>query len=228
MIAQELSDHFRRDVADSGPTKLWSKEEVLLYISDAYFMFVRLTGGIPDFTSPATRVPIVAGDAVGKLHPSILRINQAQRESDGGIIQIVNYTDLAKLSVSVFDYGQFQSLKLDSQPGPVRYGVIGMQRDTIRWLKVPLIDDTANLIIHRMPFSPITDFEQALEDVEDHHHIHLVTWMKHLAYSKQDTDAFDAQKAEEYKRNFERYCTFVREEKDRYKSKVRTTGYGGI
>lgn len=231
MNAQELWDYFRSDVGDvvpDGAPHLWSDAEVLRYIGDAYFMFVRLIGGIPDFTSVATEVPIVAHEAVGELHPSILRINQAQRESDAGVIDILNYTDLRKLTVGIGDYGQFQALKLDSLEGPVRYGIIGMQRNTIRWVKVPLVNDTANLIIHRMPFDPITAFDQEFVDVEEIHHLHLVNWMKYLAYSKQDTDAFDARKAAEYKGIFEQYCLFARSENERYKSKVRTTGYGGI
>jgi len=119
-------------------------------------------------------------------------------------------------------------LKLDMQQGPVRYGVIGMQRNKIRWLKVPVVDDVVNLIIHRLPFSTIDDFDQEFDDVDEDHHLHLVDWMKHLAYSKQDADTFDAKKAVEYKAAFEGYCGFVRGEMERYKSKVRTVAYGGI
>lgn len=228
MNAGELSDHFRSDVVDSVAPYLWSNTEVLRYENDAYRMFVRLIGGVPDFTSPATEVQIVEAEPVAKLHPSILRIHSAQRESDSGTIEIINYTDLAKLTVNITDYGQFQALKLDMQQGPVRYGVIGMQRNTLRWLKVPLVDDVANLFIYRLPFSMITDFDQEFDDVDEDHHLHLVNWMKYLAYSKQDADAFDAKKAEEYKATFEAYCAFVRGETERYKAKVRTVGYGGI
>lgn len=228
MNAAELSDHFRCDVVDKAAPYLWSKTEVLRYMNDAYRMFVRLIGGVPDFTSSATRVQLVEAEPISKLHPSILRINSAQRESDSGKVEIINYTDLAKLTANVTDYGHFQTLKLDMQQGPVRYGVIGMQRNQIRWLKVPMVDDVVNLIIYRLPFSTITDFDQEFDDVDEDHHLHLVDWMKYLAYSKQDADTFDAKKAVEYKAAFEGYCGFVRGEMERYKSKVRSVAYGGL
>ncbi len=207
---------------------LWSSSDVFSYMNDAYRMFVRLTGGIPDFTSPATEVSIIAGEAVGVLDPSILKINKAQRASDGGEIEIINYTDLGKMAPVTNDYGQPQTLTMDSQPGIVRYGIIGMQRNTVRWVKVPLVDDMANLIIYRLPFGRITDGGQDLTDVDEDHHLSLLDWMKYRAYGKQDADAFDARKSEDYKATFEAYCAFVRSEIERYKSKVRVVGYGGI
>lgn len=228
MTSDELFEAFQSDVTDSVGKRFWSTREVYRYMNDAYRMFVRLIGGIPDFTSHATEVSIIAGEPIGVLDPSILKITKAQRLSDSGEIKIINHTDLGNLTANTSDYGQLQTLKMDSQQGPVSYGIIGMQRDTIRWLKVPVVDDVANLVIYRLPFCRITDSGQALTDVDEDHHISLLDWMKYRAYAKQDADSFDARKSEEYKQTFEQYCTFVRRENERYKTKVRVVGYGGI
>lgn len=228
MDSGELFDAFQSDVTDTNGTRFWSTSEVYRYMNDAYRMFVRLIGGIPDFTSTATEVPIVLGEPVGVLDPVILKITKAQRLSDSKEITIINYTDLARLSTSPNDYGRIQPLVLDLEQGPVSYGIIGMQRNTIRWVKVPAVDDTANLLIYRLPFQRITGADQEFEDVDEDHHIAFLDWMKYRAYGKQDADSFDARKSEEYKQSFEKYCAFAKAENERYKTKVRSVSYGGI
>lgn len=226
MDSSELYDRFRSDVVDVAKPYLWSREEVFGYENAAYRMFVRLTGGISDFTSVATAAPIIAGDPVGILHPSILRIMDAQRRSDGGKIEILNSTDIGRRSTS--DYGQVQTLKLDLVQGPVRYGVIGMQKNVIRWMQVPAVDDVADMVIYRLPLGMITDDDQELTDVEEDHHLYLLDWMKHLAYKKQDAETFDKEKSEKAELDFRNYCFAVKAEIERYKHKNREASYGGI
>jgi len=224
--AAELSDHFRCDVVDKAAPYLWSKTEVLRYMNDAYRMFVRLTGGIADFTSVASEAQIISGEPIGELHPSILTINAAFRASDGEGIDIINYTDIARRSTN--DYGRRITMKLDSTTGPVDYGVVGMQRNVIRWVKVPEADDVANFTIHRLPLENLTSRSQKLDDVEQDHHLSLLYWMKHLAYAKQDSDTFDKSASETCKAMFEGYCSIARAEAERYKHKPRTVMYRGL
>ena len=226
MNSTDLHDAFRSDVVDEVGPYLWTDAEIYRYMGDAYSMFVRLTGGVPDFSSAATAVPIVAGEPVADLHHSILRIMSATRRSDTKPIEIINPTDVGKLRAS--DYGQVKSIVMDTRSGPVRYMVIGMERDKARWVQVPEVDDIADLIIYRMPLVPITGEDQALADVAEEHHIHLLNWMKHLAYKKQDADTFDAQASARGKADFESYCALVKAEWERYKHKSRVTSYGGI
>lgn len=226
MDSTELHDAFREDVVDVARPYLWSEREVYSYANDAYRMFVRLTGGVADFTSDAASAALVAGDSLGVLDPSVLHITKAQRRSDGGKITIINYTDLDKAVGS--DYGQPRALKLDDTQGVVTHGVIGMQRGIIRWLHIPEVDDTADMMIYRLPLNRITEEGQPLCDVDEDHHLHLLDWMKHLAYRKQDADTLNLTKAEECKRSFEEYCTFVKAEWERYKHKNREVSYGGL
>lgn len=226
MNSTGLYDAFRSDVVDEVGPFLWTEDDVYRYMGDAYGMFVRLTGGVPDFTSDATAVQIVSGEPVADIHHSIMRIMSATRRSDSKPIDIINPTDVGKMRAS--DYGQTKSIVMDTRSGPVRYMVIGMERDKVRWVQVPEYDDVADLQIYRMPLLPVTGADQELVDVAEEHRIHLLDWMKHLAYKKQDADTFDAQASAKGKADFEAYCAFVKAEWERYKHKTRVVSYGGI
>lgn len=226
MNSTDLHDAFRSDVVDEVGPFLWTGEEVYRYMGDAYGMFVRLTGGVADFLSAATAVPIVAGQPIADLHPSVMRVMAATRRSDTKPIDIINPTDVGKMRAS--DYGQTKSIVMDTRSGPVRYMVLGLQRNKVRWVQVPEVDDVADLQIYRMPLVPVTGADQELVDVAEEHHIHLLDWMKHLAYKKQDADTFDPQASAKGKADFEAYCAFVKAEWERYKHKARVVSYGGI
>ena len=65
MNVQELYDQFRSDMQDEEQDFLWTDVELFRYMNEAYRMFVRLMGGIADFTSDLCAVPIVAGEQIG-------------------------------------------------------------------------------------------------------------------------------------------------------------------
>jgi len=83
MLSHELLQAWRESVVDTVKPYLWSDAEAYRFMNDAYFMFVRLTGGIADFGSPETEVQVSAGEKISELHPSILRITGATLRSDG-------------------------------------------------------------------------------------------------------------------------------------------------
>ena len=226
MNSTGLYEAFRSDVVDEARPYLWTDSEVWRYANDAYRMFVRLTGGVADFLSDACAVDIVAGEATATLSPAILRIMSVTRRSDKNVIQVINEADVGKMRSS--DYGQVKALVLDDRAGDVRYMVHGMQRGTVRWVMVPEVNDTADLFIYRLPFDTLSDFGQELTDVDEDHHIHLLDWMKHLAYKKQDADTFNPQASAQGKQDFEAYCSFVKAELERYKHKTRVVSYGGL
>lgn len=226
MDSTELYEHFRSDVVDTAKPYLWTEDEVWRYAKDAYRMFVRLTGGIADFTSAATEVLVTTGETTSPLHPSILRIMSAQRRSDGAVVDIINVTDLGTRRES--DYGYYKRLLLDTTTGPVHSMVIGMQKDVARLLHIPTADDTIDLVIQRLPLVDIDRDGLPLDEIDDIHHLHLMLWMKHLAYAKQDAETFDKGKSEDYRLQFENYCAQAIREKERYKHKTRIVGYGGL
>lgn len=229
MNLRELYDQFRSDVMDLVRPYLWSDYEVFRYMDDAYRMFVRLTGGIADFTSDFARVDIVAGEKVGEYDPRILRIMKAYRGSDNAEIKIINQTDLSFIRGD--DYGLLRPAYLDNLPGPVRYMVIGLERGKCEWLQVPLEDDTALLHIYRLPkgrITPTTADDFDFPEIGEEHVTHLGTWMKHRAYLKADAEVFDKGKSDDFKAEFTDYCALAKAEVERAKHKNREVVYGGI
>lgn len=226
MDSSEMYDAFRSEVMDEVAPYLWKDAEVWRIMNDAYRMFVRLTGGVADFDSDICAVDIVANEPVSEINSNILRIMNATRRSDGLGIKVVNFTDLGAHARS--DYGQSRPVKIDNTPGQVWAAVIGMRKNAIRWLHIPVVDDVADLHVYRLPLNTITGPGQSFDDVEENHHLHLLKWMKHLAYAKHDVETYNRNLSENYKQDFVAYCEFVKAEWERYKHKPRFVAYGGI
>ena len=66
------------------------------------------------------------------------------------------------------------------------------------------------------------------DEIEDQHHMALLYWVKHLAYSVHDADTFDRRKAEDYETKFLAYCERADAEQTRARRQVGSTQYGGL
>lgn len=225
MNAGELYDAFRSDVVDTAKPYLWADAEVYRYMDAAYKMFVRLTGGIADFTSEAAEISASAGERSAEHHPSILRFLSAQRKSDGVAISILNLNDASVMGNS--DYGNVRTLLSDNRVGQIRGMIIGRQRGVVEFVGTPVEDDTILLTVERLPLVDIVDETHELNEVDAHHHIYLIEWMKHLAYKKQDAETFDKTKSEDARQSFEQYCSLSKHEFERERFKPRVVQYGG-
>jgi len=226
MDSSDLYGLFRSQMVDTARPYLWSDDELWAYMNDAYRMFVRLMGGIADYDSIATSVDIVAGEQAAELHPSLLRVRQAFLASTGRELTVINPEDVPNMRQS--DYGQMRPLYLDLRAGPVQYMLIGAKRNVCKWVQIPVENDEARLVIHRLPLTDITGDNQEFEDIGDEHVIHLLKWMRHLAYQKQDADTFDRDGSERYRDEFTAYCLQAKAEWERYKHKTRVVAFGGL
>ena len=112
-------------------------------------------------------------------------------------------------------------------PVPSRV-LVGAQPLVVRWIQVPKVNDTVNLMVYRLPLVDITTDGQALTDVAEQHHIHLLNWMKHLAHRKSDPELFDLKKSETFGNLFKEYCTVAFRESERAKHRTRVVAYGGL
>lgn len=227
MELQDLIAEWRRQVDDLAQPYLWDDEEGLRYAVDAQDKYVRLTGGIPDATTTAITDVSVDEDTPFTAHsPYILRIRSAKLLTARRSIDLLNEADLRTLVVH--DYGFTIPQYLDDEDkGEVTAAVLGVSKNKIRWYKVPAADDTCRMNVYRLPYPRIADQDDALE-IDEQHHRHLILWMKHLAYSKQDAETYDKAAAEENKVAFEQYCEGAKSEEERQRYKPRTVQYGGI
>ena len=229
MNASELAAYFRSQVRDEVAPYLWSDDEILVYMNEAQKMFVRLTNGIYDVSSQACLVDVAAGEKYSSLHSSVLEIRKAYyvdpSTSYRRELNIINLADTARLS-SV-DYGIYHNPGIQDTVGIVSYMLVGEQKGKVRWINIPDSNATVELAIARLPLAALSNDQQDLE-VDDQHHIHLIEWMKHLAYNKQDGDAFNPKTSIESEMRFRAYCDFVWKEWERYRHTHRSIAYGGL
>lgn len=232
MTAEELLAQFRAEVYDAQAPYLWSDPEVFRYMNDAYRMFVRLTGGIPDSTSDITTVAVTARQARSDVSPLILKFRSAYLISSGRRLDILN--DVDEPLIRHTDYGGLVFTGRNNAPGPVHSMVIGEdrsgERGQVRWINVPAVNDTVRLSVYRLPLDPVPPGGAGFDfpEIGEEHVEHLTLWMKHRAYGKQDAETFDANKRNTYEAAFRGYCAQAKAEWDRYRSKVQVVQYGGL
>lgn len=224
MNSSELHEAFRSGLGVERSRRL-SDDDVWRFADEAYRGFVRLTGGIPDFTSAATAVALVASAKTSALSTTILRITRMTRRSDDADIKIINYTDLGSSAIADQDYGSSVVSRLDDTEGSVDYAILGMERNKVRWVLVPAAADTVDMMIYRLPLVRITTDDLTLE-VEDTHHFALLDWMYHLAAST--PEVADRPMSNFHRDAFTAYCYRVKAENERYKHKTRVVSYGGV
>jgi hypothetical protein len=196
-------------------------------MNDAYFMFVRLTGGIPDGTSPVTQLSLSEGDERTPYDSSIMRIRAAENVTDNyRPLKIINLLDQSCLTSD--DYGIIRRAGRTNTPGPVRYMLIGEEEEQARWINIPDKDVEIQLTVERLPLTCVTDEHCTFNGVREEHHFHLLKWMRHLAYRKQDADAFDLIKSDQEEAAFYAYCAQAKIEKETRRHKPRVVRYGGL
>lgn len=215
MTPQQLHDLFRAHVRDEAYPYLWSEVEVWAYMNDAQEQFCRLTGGIPDSTSDLCTVEYDAGDAFVDYDRRILKLRRVTRD-DRCPVEIVNDEDI-----------QFGTRRPTPREGEVHAVVIGDDQYSMFLRDIPREDGELNLHVLRLPLEEVTGPESQFE-IDRQHHLHLLDWMKALAYSKQDAETYDKGKAEEFQAAFAAYCDRVRTEQGRREHKPRAVAYGGL
>lgn len=230
-----IGTHFRTQIDDEAPPYLVSDDEALAFAIDAQDMFVRLTGGFADMTLPAADDPtnlrlhdlsVTIGSPYTALSPYILRVRSARLLTAKIDVKVISEGDLKNVPFS--DYGWTRGLTLDdTDTGDVRYMVLGVREDQVRWVRVPIDTDTCRLHVYRLPYPRIATQKSPLE-IREEHHLHLVKWMKHLAYSKQDAEIYDKALAAKNEEDFRSYCAQAKQEADRRRYKPRTVQYGGL
>lgn len=215
MTPTELRLQARLELFDTVKPYLWSNSEITSFINDAQIEFVRGTWGIPDASSTLTQLAFDGTTDWVPIDPLILRIRGAL-DSDGREIDRINYEDLLS-----------QNLKLDGIPGRLRHLIVGMERNKLRLYPFPEAAGTISLLVDRLPLEVVADCDTNLE-IEAHHHINLMSWIKYRAYSKQDTETLDKGKAEEFKAVFRDYVRQAIIERHRNVHVPRAIKYGGI
>lgn len=225
MDVQDLILNFRKQVSDLAPPYLWDDDEALLYVIDAQDKFVRVMGGISDNGTTGagtalTDLALTANVPTTSFSPYILRIRSGKLLTAQRDVDLIDESQLSEMS-HMHDYGlSSASFLKDTDTGSVRYAIMGLEDNKLRWYKVPDTADTCRLHIYRLPYPRLVDQEDSLE-IDEQHHLHLIKWMKYHAYSKEDAETYDKALADKNEAAFLKYCEDARIEKDRQRFKPR-------
>jgi len=220
MTPEQALAIFRLDMNDTEPTYLWEDSELYRYLDDAQKNFCRWTDGINDAsTTDVCAVPIAVDADWLDLHPSILKVRGATLRSTGAKVDLISYEDMAT-------YG----FRFDGTKGPVRRLVVGLEEDRVRCHPIASVADTLDMVVFRLPLQTVSE-DTATDELEipDRHHLALQLWMKSMAYSKQDSETLDRNKAVEFENKFRAYCAAAKlEQQNKKRHKPRTVAYGGL
>jgi hypothetical protein len=220
MNVNELVAIFRNETADVEAPYLWTDDEVITYLNDAYTMFVRFLGGVPDSTSEVCTVPFLANAETIALDATIIRVVRAFRQSDGVEVNIIENTDTPLVKDSS---GKLSLLRVGSSTGPVQFLVLGSDPLTAALHPVPVAGDSLLMQVRRLPTNPLVIGTASPTDIRAEHHLHLLKWVKAQAYRKQDSETLDLDKAQLNETLFLEYCTQSVNEQERMRRKSRTS-----
>lgn len=218
---------FRSEVNDTALPYLWSDADVWSYMDHAQVEFVRGIGGIRDSsTASVCQLAATAATKFTQYHASILNFRRAQRASDFRKVDIIDYNDLETIGTD--DYGSQRPYRLDNTQGPVQAMITGLEEQKVRWISVPDVDTTVEVIVDRLPLTTITGAGGDTFELRQELHLSLLHWMKHRAYSKEDAETFDKGKAQDFLQNHYGAVAAALEEQKRRRHKARTVQYGGL
>ncbi len=213
MSTTELLALFRSEVFDLELPYLWSDALVYGYIDDAQKQFCRDTNGIAD--SRSFKIDILAdGTQWYAIDPKILKLRDAIVQSTGLDMPIISVEKMIE-----------NSMKFDGTVGTTRALISGLDEGMLRTWPIPNEAMTVELRTFRLPATV-----EAGDDLEipEQHHQHLLHWVKHRAYSVQDSETFDKGASDRYHAAHKAYCAQARVEQNRVRRPVSTVIYGGI
>lgn len=213
MTTTELLALFRSEVVDLELPYLWSDALVYGYIDDAQKQFCRDTNGIAD--SRSFKIDILAdGTEWYTFDTKILKLRDAIVKSTGLPMPIVAVEKMAE-----------NSMRFDGTVGSTRALISGLEENTLRTWPIPNEAMTIELRTFRLPATVVSG---STLEIPTQHHQHLLHWVKHRAYSVQDSEIFDKGAADRYLAAHNAYCAKALVEQNRIRRPVSTVTYGGI
>jgi len=120
---------------------------------------------------------------------------------------------------------------LDTQTGDLKIFIPDLKNNTIKFSPVPSKDETLLMVIYRYPKEKLTwdDYDVSPELVEEYQ-LPMLWYAAFLAYSKDEVNTLDPQRAERMKSYFDREFPFTSVYSNIRKGRTsnRTIKYGGL
>lgn len=226
MTPAELLNLFRIEVDDQVEPYLWSDFEFYTYLNEAQNTFTSLIGGIADQSSKITQLNYSIGDEFLPFDERILFVKNARDESNNRVV-VQNYNSFIG-SYDEDDYGNVADSDLeDGKTGTIRFLITDVEDNKFRLYPIPDHAGTLKLYTFRLPMAEITGPTSELE-IATRHHIHLLSYVKYKAMSKQDVETFELGSPQEFYQEFIQYVALAGKEKSGREDRKRTVRYGGL
>jgi hypothetical protein len=231
MILEDLVKYLRLDILDdfvsgwdsmvegsNNSELLWSNESLARYINEAQKQAVRRSLLIKDFTTYT--ITTVANTSTYTLDSKIIRVKDIDNDTDGLPLTELQYEDVRGV----------QNWK--TAAGTPDYYIVDYDMGKIRLYKIPEAVHTLNLVVYRLPLKDL-DWDtgsSASPEIREEYQIPMLHYAAFLAYSKQDVDAFDPQKAMYHLQQFnaEFSDTSAYSETRKRRENNHTVKYGGL
>lgn len=191
MTLSELIGAFRTEADDATLPYLWSDEEIVGYLNDAESEACIRAGLLVDETSPrVARLSVAAGTAWTPLSSLVLQVDRAWLESP--------LEGRPRISLERIEcpFGE------DAQRGTPRgYTISGSK---LRLSPSPSEVIVLVLRVSRLPLAPLSARNMRAEpEIPQSEHSRLLDWALYRAFSKRDSDTFDAARALDYGGRFD-------------------------
>lgn len=183
MKLKELISECRSRLDDKAAPFLWSGDELTRWINEAVDEAALRARLIYDETSPLTRIQVAANRATYPLDNKIFMVDRVILGSTGNELCRTNQPDLDDSVCHWRTIVGTPQWFIDEQ-------------SYLRLYPMSAVADTVQLAVWRTSDCPLKADEDVPE-IPPRHHMNLIEWVRFRAYSKQDADTKDDQKAAE-------------------------------
>jgi len=212
MEAGELFEIFRQQADDTATPRLWQDDELMTWLNDAEVEACRrarllvdsrgtavtvrsATTGTSTSTTTTThthgRVTLGSGTDMYDLDPRIIYLRRVKLAGRTLPLEQIDYRDLDARIPGWEDH-----------TGTVSAYVRGLDSGKFRPYRIPTTTGTCILTVVREPLQKMVELEHTPE-IPSRYHINLLDWVYFRAYSKKDSQAYDANLAAQHLALFE-------------------------
>lgn len=186
MNLAQLIQIARTSTGDSAAPYIWSDIEWEEFADDAQLEAARRAHLLVDSSSLAARAPVVAGDPIVRLDPRVLFIRRAR---------LANASEQLRFRVARRMDEEAAGWET-AHPSTPSVLIPDWETNAVRLYPPPAQDGELVLTVVREPLHEMAGDPDAVPEIPRRYHRSLLYWMLYRAYSKPDTQAFDAKAAE--------------------------------
>lgn len=188
----ELIAEYRGESGDTAAPYFVQDSQLTRFANQAVAEACRRGHFLIDSTSPMCSLDVYAGEPVVEIDPRIIDVRR--------MVLSNSVLPLCPARVEEMDR---DNPGWESHAGTPTTYVTDYQTDAIRLYPIPIAAGTVSMTVSRLPICDMS-VKADTPEIRKEHHDALVQWLLYRAYSKQDSDMFDSNKAARSLAEFER------------------------